>query len=120
MRLRAATLLEVVVALGLLATILPLILNLLPSSLLSMRRSERLQVATTLASYRMDESSLLPQVAGVNLDEIVELAPHRYRVVRQFYLPDAYRMDVCVTCVLLDSNLPPLRLASRFLLNEKD
>ena len=110
--------LEVVLALGLLASILPLILNLLPSSMLSLRRSERLQVATTLAAYRMDECGLLPAVAGINLDEVVQLDPYRYRLVRQFYAVDIYRMDVSVSCVVLDSNLPPVRLASRFLRND--
>jgi type II secretory pathway pseudopilin PulG len=104
---------EVVVALGLLSVILPLIFNLLPGSMRSLRRAERLQVATTLAAYRMDELALVPQAPGVNLDEVVSVAPDRYRIAREYYATDAYRMDVVVTCVLLDSGLPPIRLATR-------
>lgn len=111
---RAASLMEVVVALGLLSVVIPLIFNLLPSSMLSLRRAERLQVATTLAAYRMDEVALVaPTTAGVDVDEIHSLPPQKYRLVREFYLVDAYRMDVVVSCLLLDSELPPVRLATR-------
>jgi type II secretory pathway pseudopilin PulG len=116
---RGASLLEVVIALGLLAIIIPLIFNLLPSSMLSLRRAERLQVATTLASYRMDELSLLEEPQpGRDLDEEISLPPHRYRVVREFYALDTYRMDVVVSCELVESGLPPVRLATRLLRSE--
>jgi len=110
---RGVSLLEVVVALGLLAIVIPLLFNLLPSSILSLRRAERLQVATTLAAYRMDELSLMIPQAGVDVNEVISVPPHRYRVVREFYANDIYRMDVVVLCELLDSQLPPIRLATR-------
>lgn len=110
---RGASLLEVVVALGLLAVIIPLIFNLLPSSMMALRRAERLQVATTLASYRMDELGRFNPVAGVDVDEVVVLPPQKYRLVREFYNVDAYRMDVVVSCHLVDTDLPPVRLATR-------
>lgn len=101
------------VALGLLACIIPLLVNLLPSSLVSLKRAERLQVATTLASYRMDEVSLLQKNSEIYLNEKVELPPYRYQVTREFYAVDAYRLDIMVTVHLLESNLPPIRFASR-------
>lgn len=112
---RAVSLLEVVVALGLMAVVIPLLLNLLPSSMMSLRRAERLQVATTLAAYRMDEVNLLNPAPGVDLNEIVTLSSRRYQVVREFYIVDGDRLDVVVTVNLLDSNLPPIRLATRVL-----
>ncbi|MFN8609089.1 MAG: type II secretion system protein [Vulcanimicrobiota bacterium] len=111
--LRGVSLLELMVALGLLACVIPLLVNLLPSSMISLRRAERLQVATTLAAYRMDEASLLSVKPGLNLDEEVALPPHRYRVAREFYAVGSDRVDVVVTVLLLDSNFPPIRLASR-------
>ena len=110
---RAASLLEIMVALGLLACIIPLFVNLLPSSLVSLRRAERLQVATTLAAYRMDEANLLNVGPGRDLNEEVVLPPHRYRVSREFYAVGTDRLDVVVNVLLLDSNFPPIRLASR-------
>ena len=115
---RGASLLEVIIALGLLAIIIPLILNLLPSSMLSLRRAERLQVATTLASYRIDEVAYLRPEAGRDLDVVVDLPPNHYRVVREFYALDIYRLDVVVSCELVDSGLPPVRLATRLLRSE--
>ena len=115
---RGASLLEVVIALGLLAIIIPLIFNLLPSSMLSLRRAERLQVATTLASYRMDEVALIEPQPGRDLDEVVTLPPHRYHLAREFYALDIYRLDVVVSCELVDSGLPPVRLATRLLRSE--
>ena len=112
-RTTAATLLEVVVALGLLAMLLPLLLNLLPSAMLSARRAERLQVGTTLITYRMDEVPLLDYKPGLDLDEVVQIDSHRYRLCREFYAVDTYRMDVAVSCVLLDSDLEPIRLGLR-------
>ncbi|MBT9584834.1 hypothetical protein IV102_15930 [bacterium] len=109
------SLLEVIVALALLAMILPLILNLLPTSMLSLRRAERLQIATTLASYRMDEANLVDPRPGVDVDEIVPLSSRRYHVVRQFYAIDSERIDVVVSVTLLDTDLPPVSLASRLL-----
>ena len=111
--LRAASLMEVMVALGLLACIIPLIVNLLPSSMVSLRRAERLQVATTLAAYRMDEANLISAGPGVNLVDEVALPPYRYRVAREFSAVGTDRVDVVVSVMLLDSNLPPVRLASR-------
>lgn len=112
-RLRAVSLLELMVALGLLACVIPLLVNLLPSSMISLRRAERLQVATTLAAYRMDEANLLNAGPGLNLNEEVALPPHRYRVAREFYAVGTDRVDVVVTVLMLDSNFPPIRLASR-------
>jgi hypothetical protein len=109
------SLLEVVVALGLVAVIMPLILNLLPSSMMSLRRSERLAVATTLAAYRLDEAQLLPYKVGQDLDEVINLNPQRYRLQRVFTPVDDYRVDVSVSCVLLDSNLPPIELRTRLI-----
>ena len=111
--LRAVSLLEVMVALGLLACIIPLLVNLLPSSMVSLRRAERLQVATTLAAYRMDEANLLNVGPGLNLNEEVSLPPYRYRVAREFYAVGNDRVDVVVNVLLLESNFPPIRLASR-------
>ncbi len=80
-----------------------------------LRRAERLQIATTLASYRMDEANLVDPRPGVDVDEIVPLSSRRYHVVRQFYAIDSERIDVVVSVTLLDTDLPPVSLASRLL-----
>ena len=108
---RALSLIEVVVALGLVAVILPLLLSLFPTSLASLRQSERLQVATTLAAYRLDEACLLLPNPGVDLDETVTVGKQRYRVVREYYALDPMRLEAVVT-VTLDDNRPD-RLATR-------
>lgn len=55
MRVRGASLIEIVVALGLAALLLPLVMNLLPTSALALQRAEDLQAATGLAMRAMDE-----------------------------------------------------------------
>lgn len=108
---RGLSLLEIIFALGILATLLPLVLNLLPTSLLALRRSEQLQSATSLALYRVDEAQYLPRRAGVDLQEDVRLGELTYHVVREMYRVDDRRYDVAVACG--SSELPPVVLRTR-------
>jgi prepilin-type N-terminal cleavage/methylation domain-containing protein len=111
---RGLSLLEVVVAVSLIALVIPLLLGLFPSALKSLRRAEFLQAAATLATYRMDEANLLERAPGQDLNVVVDLAPHRYRIVREFYALDAYRLDCVVQVSEEGSGLAPVRLESRF------
>lgn len=113
---RAIGLMEVVVALGLLATVLPLLLNLFPSSLATMRRSEHLQTATGLAIYRLDECRLLKKLRpGVDLDETVALGEQSFRLVREFYELDAMRLEVTVSVLVVGKKLAPVSLTTRLI-----
>ncbi len=109
----ALSLIEVVVAAGILAVILPLVLSLFPTTLSGLRSSERMQAATTLAAYRLDEASLSRHTPGVDLHETVQLGPHRYRVVREYYALDALRLEAVVQVTCEESSLPPISLATR-------
>ena len=112
---RAASLMEVVVAMGLLATVLPLLFHLFPSSLASLRRSGHLQTATSLAVYRLDECALLKSKAGVDLVETVELGEQRFQVVREFYRLDPQHLEVTVAVLPLGQKFAPVRLTTRLL-----
>ncbi len=110
---RGFSLVEIIVAAGLLALAIPLILNLLPTSFLSLRKAEAIQVATSLALYRMDEVAFLQPVTGVDLRERLKVGPRDYALTREFYQLDATRWDavVCVEC----EDLAPIRVATRVL-----
>lgn len=113
MRRRGLSLIEVIVAAGLFALAVPLLLNLLPTSFLSLRRSETIQTATSLALYRLDEVPFLPPREGVDLDESIAVKDRVYRLVREFYRVDRVRWDVVIVCTT--EELPPCRLATRVL-----
>lgn len=101
-----------VVAAGLMATLLPLLLSLFPTSLNSLGRSERLQIATTLAAYRLDEACLFLPTPGVDLEEVVVVGKKRYRITREYYALDPIRLEA-VVAVNCDDQLPTIRLATR-------
>ncbi|MBS2034524.1 hypothetical protein JST97_06040 [bacterium] len=112
---RALSLMEVVVAFGLLATVLPLLLNLFPTSLATLRRSGHLQTATSMAIYRLDECSRLNPRPGIDLSETFSLGDQRFQVVREFYSLDAQRLEVTVSVVPLGAKLAPVRLTTRLI-----
>lgn len=94
---RAISLLEVVVGLGLLALILPLALNLIPSGLLTQRRAQQIQAATALSVGWMEEArSLTHPTPGLYQRDIL-VGGQNYRAVREIYLVDAYLLDVVVS-----------------------
>ena len=108
---RGGTLLEIVVAAGILALAIPLVLNLLPTGLLSLRKAESLQISTSLAFYRMDEARLLAPRSGPQPVELVQIGPQTFTLAREFYQVDAQRWDVVVVCQ--PQGLAPVRLATR-------
>lgn len=102
---------EVIVASALLAMAVPLLVNLLPTSFLSLRKAQNLQAATSMALYRIDEVAFLRPRSGVDLRESIQVGEQKFVVTREFYQIDAQRWDVVVAC---DSeNLAPVRLATR-------
>lgn len=110
MHQRAFSLVEVIVASGILGLTIPLVLNLLPTGFVSLRKAETLQVATSLALYRMDEVPFLdPQTGG--LRETLSVGARSYVLTREFYKIDETRWDALVTCE--SENLTPIRLATR-------
>lgn len=110
---RGFSLTEVIVAAAVFALAIPLLLNLLPTSFLSLRKAEALQACTSLALYRMDEADFLPPVAGINLDERIQVGRRSYRLVREFYRVDSSRLDVVVSCQC--DSYPPVLLATRLI-----
>lgn len=99
-------------AAGLLSLSIPLLLNLLPTSFLSLRKAELIQNATNFALYRLDEASFLRQPrVGVDVDERIAVGDLEYRVVREFYLMDEVRWDVVVSCSC--SSLAPVKFSTR-------
>ena len=112
MRQKALSLLEVIVALGLVAVILPMLLSLFPTCLANLRHSEKVQIATTLAAYRLDEACLLLPEVGVDSDETVTVGKERYRVVREYYSLDSVRWEAVVTVTSASAGAP-VRLATR-------
>jgi type II secretory pathway pseudopilin PulG len=113
MKRQGFSLLEMVVACSLMALVLPLLFNLFPTSLRAMRRSETLQQAVTLATYRMDEAAVTSHVVGVDLNQNVTLGSSVYQVTREYYNVDAYRMDMQVT--VQSEGMTPLQMQTRFL-----
>ena len=107
----AFSLTEVIVASALLAVAVPLLLNLLPTSFLSLRKADHLQAATSMALYRVDEVAFLKPRQGVDLSETLQVGGREYRVTREFYRIDDIRWDVVVSCDC--ENLAPVRLATR-------
>jgi hypothetical protein len=110
---RGLSLVEIIVATGLLAVGIPLLLNLLPTSFLSVRKSEVIQQATSMAIYRLDEVPFLTPRAGVDLNEVQRVGLRDFRVIREFYQLDSYRWDVVIQCSCED--LTPVRLATRII-----
>ncbi|MFN8608170.1 MAG: prepilin-type N-terminal cleavage/methylation domain-containing protein [Vulcanimicrobiota bacterium] len=110
---RGFSLVEVIVAAGLLAVSIPLLLNLLPTSFLSLRKAELMQQATSMALYRLDEAQFLTPRRGVDLDEVQRVGARDYRLVREFYQLDSQRWDVVVSCGC--DELTPVRMATRLI-----
>lgn len=104
---------ETVAAAGLLALIVPLLLNLLPTGFLSLRRSECIETSTSLALYRMDEVSFVTPREGIDLDESIQVKDRVYRLVREFYRLDPIRWDVVIVCTTPGEQ--PCRLVTRVL-----
>lgn len=112
---RGHSLLEMVVAAGILALALPLILNLLPTSFFALRKAENIQIATSLAIYQLDEARYLTPRLGAEV-ETVAVGGHDYQVAREFYRVDTLRWDVLVVCT--SQQLAPVRLATRVIREE--
>jgi hypothetical protein len=106
---------EAVVALSLLALLVPLLANLFPAALRAGRRAHRLQVATNLAAYRLDEACLQLPAPGVDLRQRLVLENQTFVVVRETYRLDPSRYEVSVSVSLENSGLAPVVLSTRVL-----
>lgn len=112
---RGHSLLEMVVAAGILAMALPLVLNLLPTSFFALRKAENIQIATSLAIYQLDEARYIAPRPGAEA-ETVTVGGQIYRLTREFYRVDTVRWDVLVVCS--NQQLAPVRLATRIIREE--
>ena len=106
------SLMEVVVAGALFALTVPLLLNLIPTSFLSLRKAELLQVATSLAIYRLDEAAFLIPPTSSSFQESIVLGNREYRVQREFYSVEPGCWEVLVSCQT--DGVAAVRLAGRF------
>ncbi len=61
----------------------------------------------------MDEADFLAPLAGVNLDEKIQVGQRSYHVVREFYRTDPLRLDVVVSCQC--DAYPPVLLSTCFI-----
>lgn len=104
---RGFSLLEVVVALGLAALILPLMLELLPTSALALQRAEDLQTATGVAVRAMDQMRADPRAGNSK----VELNRTVFTIVTEVHdvRPGVVDLVVRVT----DERQHEVRLATR-------
>lgn len=106
------TLLEIILACSILAVLIPLFLNLLIPAKRSLQRAELLQVATSMALYRVEEVRYLDPVPGIDLRETMLVNQREYQIVREIYRVDELRLDVVVRCTAV--NLPPVTLSTRY------
>lgn len=107
MRRRGFSLLEVVVALALAALVLPLVLDLLPTSALALKRAEDLQAATGLATRALDEMRADPKPGQAR----VEINDTRFTVVREVFEVRPGITDLVVR--VIDERKHEVRLATR-------
>ncbi|MEW6278780.1 MAG: hypothetical protein AB1758_09175 [Candidatus Eremiobacterota bacterium] len=111
MRRRGLSLMELVVALGLLALTFPMLLNLLPASQLARRKAENLQSATSLALEWLEDARVNPPAGpGLDRDLTVRLNGTRYQARREVVEVSPEAFDVVVT---LEGPGEPVRLATR-------
>lgn len=113
MRRRGFSLLEVVVALALAALVLPLVLDLLPTSALALKRAEDLQAATGLATRALDEMRADPEPGQAR----VELNDTRFLVVREVFEIRPGILDLVVR--VIDERKHEVRLATRIRRSEE-
>lgn len=106
------TILEVILACSVLGVLLPLFLNLLIPAKRSLERAELLQVATSMAIYRIDEVRYYDAEPGVDLREAWQVNHREYQLVREIYRVDESRLDVVVRCAV--PGLPPVTLSTRY------
>lgn len=111
MKGRAFSLIEVVVGLGLLALILPLALNLVPSGLFAQRRAQQNEAAIALARGWLEQARSTTQSAGLYGPQMISVGQYNYRVSQEVYNVDAYLQDVVV--VVQTTRGLPVRLATR-------
>lgn len=108
------SLIEVVVALALAALMLPLMLDLLPTSALALQKAEDLQTATGVALQAIDTMRLEPK----DSDRDVVLNGTSFHVKER-----AYEISEGVYDLVVEVEFPrsePVRLATRFRKVEKE
>ncbi len=110
---RGVSLLEVVVAVALLAIGIVFVLSLLPSSVLTLKRAEDMQAATAYGMEVLHDAELrVPSIAGRDRDLHFEINGTSFHVTRDVLPVDALLTDVVVTVKWRD-DVPPLKLATR-------
>ncbi len=107
---KGLSLLELVVAFGLLALVLPFVLNLIPSGTLAMKKAEEIQEASAYG-WKLIEEARASTALGVDLNTQVTLGTTQYQVVREIYQVDDRLRDVVVE--LRPRRGEPQRLAAR-------
>ncbi len=107
------SLLEMVVALGLVALVLPFLLNLVPSSALALKRAEDVDAASAYATRLLEEARATPPTRpGVDLDTTVTLNNTRFR--REVHAVDNYpALRDIVVAISGPARLQPIRMATR-------
>ena len=93
---RGHSLLEVVIATGLIAICLPLFFNLVPISLKALRESERLRMCASLAERHLQECYYRELQPGLSLDVSERVDGEDFHIVREVYAVDSLRLDVVV------------------------
>ncbi|MBI3924867.1 MAG: hypothetical protein HY319_04950 [Armatimonadetes bacterium] len=113
---RGLSLLEVVVALGLLALVLPMLVNLIPSSAVALRRAQDIDAATAYAHKVLEEarrdSTLAP---GATLEAEVTINRTNFRMIREVYEVSPASLGLVDVVVLMQGtpSFPPIRLSTR-------
>ena len=107
---KGMSLLELVVCIGLLALVIPFVLNLIPSGTLALRKAEEVQEASAYGVILIDQARSSPAL-GLDLDENRRVGRSEYHVRREIYQVDDRLRDVVVE--LTPRRGQPMRLATR-------
>lgn len=111
---RGLSLLEVVVALALIALVLPFLLNLVPSSALALKRSEDVNAASAYAAKLLEEVRADPSPTPGVVTSTVRLNNTDFRIVREIYAVDRQpSLHDVVVSVHGPARFAPIRVATR-------
>jgi hypothetical protein len=107
---KGLSLLELVVCFGLLALVIPFVLNLVPSGTLALRKAEVVQEASAYGLVLIDEARNSPAM-GLDLDTTRTVGRTEFRIRREIYQVDDRLRDVVVE--LTPRRGQTMRLATR-------
>jgi hypothetical protein len=113
MRRRALSLIEIVVGLALLVLVLPLALNLIPSSMMVQRRAADTEAAVGVGMGWLEETRSETPLNTTTYSLDIPAGQTNFQGTRAIYSLDAYSCDVVI--LLQPPRGEPIQLAERIL-----